>query len=69
MTTEDIGIIHKWVDEGHSLLVLSYPSLVYGQTEILSNQTAINALLEPYDISIDDDTLLWCIENQLNPSR
>ncbi|MHA2136976.1 MAG: S8 family peptidase [Candidatus Hodarchaeales archaeon] len=55
LTTEDISVIHTWVDEGHSLLVLSYPSFKFGQTELLSNQTAINALLNHYDLSIEDD--------------
>ncbi len=55
LTTDDIAIIQKWVDEGHSLLILSYPSLIEGQTEYLSNRNSINELLEPYDLSVDDD--------------
>jgi hypothetical protein len=56
ISEEEIKIIQDWVTEGHSLLILSYPSQIYEGYEILSNQSAINELLKPYGISIADDS-------------
>ncbi|MHA2094109.1 MAG: S8 family serine peptidase [Candidatus Hodarchaeales archaeon] len=61
LTTEDINVIQKWVEEGHSLLVLSYPSY-------LSNRTAINALLKPYSLSIDEELMNRFSNASLYPS-
>jgi hypothetical protein len=55
MTNQEIEAIQDWVNDGHSLLVLSYPSLIQEQTEILSNSGTINQLLDTYGISIKDD--------------
>jgi len=55
MTNQEIEAIQDWVNDGHSLLVLSYPSLILEQTEILSNSGTINQLLDTYGISIKDD--------------
>ncbi|MHA2243558.1 MAG: S8 family peptidase [Candidatus Hodarchaeales archaeon] len=55
ISDQEITLIQEWVAEGHSLLVLSYPSQMYDGTEILSNQTAINKLLEPYGFSVEND--------------
>jgi len=56
ISAEEIKIIQDWVTEGHSLLILSFPSQILEGNEILSNQSAINELLSPYGISIVDDT-------------
>ena len=56
ISKEEITLIQEWVAEGHSLLVLSYPSRIVDGTETLSNQTAINELLKPYGFSIEDDS-------------
>ncbi|MFX0051321.1 MAG: S8 family serine peptidase [Candidatus Hermodarchaeota archaeon] len=55
ISEEEIKIIQDWVSEGHSLLVLSYPSQIQEGNEILSNQSAINELLKPYGINIAND--------------
>ncbi len=55
ITQKEIQLIQDWVNEGHSLLILSYPSHLIGGFETLSNQTAINNLINPYGISIADD--------------
>ncbi len=72
LAEEDNKIIHEWVNDGHSLLVLSYPSFTIGQTEYLSNRTAVNLLLEPFDLSIDEDssnfTMNRFIQAELAPS-
>ena len=51
----EINVIRDWVDDDHSLLVLSYPSLIQDQTEMLSNSGTINKLLDYFGISIKDD--------------
>ncbi|MFX0182167.1 MAG: S8 family serine peptidase [Candidatus Hodarchaeota archaeon] len=56
ISAEEISIIQDWVEEGHSLLILSFPSQIREGYEILSNQSAINELLKPYGMSIADDT-------------
>jgi hypothetical protein len=55
ISPQEITLIQEWVTEGHSLLVLSYPSQIIDGSETLSNQTAINDLLRPYGLSIQDD--------------
>lgn len=55
ISDQEIKLIQNWVEGGHSLLVLSYPSLIQNGTEILSNQSAINMLLAPYGLNIEDD--------------
>ena len=55
ISDQEITLIQEWVAEGHSLLVLSFPSRITDGTETLSNQTAINKLLEPYGFSIEND--------------
>ena len=56
ISDQEITLIQQWVADGHSLLVLSYPSQIYNGTETpFSNQTAINRLLEPYGLNIEDD--------------
>ena len=55
ISDEEIEIIQKWVEEGHSLLIMSYPSWIEGQTQLLSNAKAINSLLQPYGMAINDD--------------
>ncbi len=52
----EITLIQRWVAEGHSLLVLSYPSQLEDGIETLSNQESINTLLDPYGLSIEDDS-------------
>ena len=57
ITNQEIEVIRDWVMDGHSLLVLSYPSLIHEKTEFLSNSGTINQLLDIYGISVrDDDT-------------
>ncbi len=55
ITDPEIETIREWVNDGHSLLVLSYPSLIIEKTETLSNSGTINQLLSNYGISIKDD--------------
>ncbi|UCG02039.1 MAG: S8 family serine peptidase [Candidatus Heimdallarchaeota archaeon] len=55
ISDHEISTIQDWIAEGHSLLILSYPSLENKGIETLSNQTAINKLLEPYGLSIEND--------------
>jgi hypothetical protein len=55
ISNEEIDIIENWVNEGHSLLVLSYPSYKENGIERLSNQTAVNDLLNRFDMEIEDD--------------
>ena len=55
ISNEEIDIIETWVNEGHSLLVLSYPSCKQNGIERLSNQAAINNLLERFDMEIEND--------------
>ncbi|MFW9905790.1 MAG: S8 family serine peptidase [Candidatus Thorarchaeota archaeon] len=55
ISPQEISLIQEWVANGHSLLVLSYPSQIIDGSETLSNQTAINELLKPYGLSIEDD--------------
>ena len=55
ISDQEITLIQEWVAGGHSLLVLSFPSRMSYGTETLSNQTAINKLLEPYGFSIEND--------------
>ena len=55
ITDPEMNAIRDWVSDGHSMLVLSYPSLVEDQTEFLSNSGTINQLLTIYGISIKDD--------------
>ncbi|MFX1505909.1 MAG: S8 family serine peptidase, partial [Promethearchaeota archaeon] len=55
ISEQEITLIQDWVARGHSLLVLSYPSLIIEGSETLSNQTAINDLLKPYGLSIEND--------------
>ncbi len=55
ITNQEIDVIRDWINDGHSLLVLSYPSLIPEQTEFLSNSRTINQLLDTYGISIEDD--------------
>ncbi|MFX0126389.1 MAG: S8 family serine peptidase [Candidatus Hodarchaeota archaeon] len=66
ITENEIQLIRDWVDDGHSLLILSYPSHLDGEFETLSNQTAINDLLKPYGISIANDTPSFSRFNQAN---
>ncbi|MHA2167586.1 MAG: S8 family peptidase, partial [Candidatus Hodarchaeales archaeon] len=56
ITDPEINAIRDWVADGHSLLVLSYSSLVQEGTEFLSNAVTINQLLDIYGISIKDDS-------------
>ena len=56
LSKQEITVIQDWITEGYSLLVLSYPSRIIDGTETLSNQTAINELLKPYGLSIEDDS-------------
>lgn len=56
ISKQEITLIQEWVTEGRSLLVLSYPSQLNDGTETLSNQTAINELLKPFGLSIEDDS-------------
>ncbi len=56
ISEQEISLIKNWVLDGHSLLVLSFPSQLINNTESLSNQTAINKLLEYYGITIEDDS-------------
>ncbi|MFW9855587.1 MAG: S8 family serine peptidase [Candidatus Thorarchaeota archaeon] len=68
ISDEEIALIQDWVAEGHSLLVLSYPSWTDNEgSELFSNQTAINRLLEPYGIMIDDDPSLSGMQNPWFP--
>ncbi|MHA1332062.1 MAG: S8 family serine peptidase, partial [Candidatus Hodarchaeales archaeon] len=55
ISQDEMTLIRNWISQGHSLLIFSYPSYLQGNTEVLSNQNSINALLEPYGISIDSD--------------
>jgi hypothetical protein len=55
ISAQEIEIIQNWVNDGHSLLILSYPSQLSAQTELLSNSNAINQLLLPYGMVIQDD--------------
>jgi len=56
ITDQEITVIQDWVSAGHSLLVLSFPSQIINNTETLSNQTAINKLLNVYGIKIENDS-------------
>ncbi|MHA2328638.1 MAG: S8 family peptidase [Candidatus Hodarchaeales archaeon] len=56
ITDEEIAIIQRWVDEGHSLLVLSYPSLTQDNPETLSNQESVNKLLSKYGLEFEYDS-------------
>ncbi len=72
ITDQEITLIQNWISEGHSLLVLSYPSQIFQGNEILSNQTAINKLLENYGLSIEDDPtnlsrFLWATTSISDP--
>ncbi|MFX0087569.1 MAG: S8 family serine peptidase, partial [Candidatus Hodarchaeota archaeon] len=55
ISEQEITFIINWVLAGHSLLILSFPSQLINNTESLSNQTAINKLLDYYGITIEDD--------------
>ncbi|MFX1282499.1 MAG: S8 family serine peptidase [Promethearchaeota archaeon] len=72
ITDQEITLIQEWISEGHSLLVLSYPSQKYQGTEILSNQTAINKLIETYGLRIENDStnlsrFLWATTSISDP--
>ena len=55
ISTQEITLIQDWVADGNSLLVLSYPSQIIDGSETLSNQSAINDLLTPYGLHIEND--------------
>lgn len=68
ISDDEIALIQDWVADGHSLFVLSYPSWTNNKgSEKFSNQTAINRLLEPYGIMIEDDPSLTETQNPLFP--
>jgi hypothetical protein len=56
ISDQEITLINNWVLDGHSLLILSFPSQLINNTESLSNQTSINKLLEYYGITIENDS-------------
>ncbi|WP_455142973.1 S8 family peptidase, partial [Candidatus Hodarchaeum mangrovi] len=51
----EIDVIQSWISLGRSLVIFSYPSFIYNETEILSNQSSINRLVQDYGLKIAND--------------